>query len=465
MAQDNIAFVDQISDTANIRLSLSVAPWSVLKTGTDLPPPPFKRAVVSTLLTDGAKIPAAAYDNRVIVLHVQLDATSPSIAATQLQALNRELDRPYNVLRWQPEPAIPAVYFNTFRSPDWAPENIDHGINLYDFTISLVAEPFAYGTQEQSPSTITVNNDPAAGTNGKFFDISGVKGDVETPLMLKLGGGIANQQTVFALRRGGNVANVPHYYQAESVTLQTNTAVQANSSTYSGTGSNSVVTTFATNNDLTSLRVYTATHPNTASVDARGVYRVWARVNGTVNGDNFTLTLNHGRRIIPNAFKTFTINDINFPEMVDLGLVQIPEGFDPVNFGPTQSELSVAGIRMAFYVKRNSGSGNLIWDYIMLTPADDKFCLVNWGNTVVTSFILDGYNRCVYALNASGQMQDNGNSYYTGDIPVVSPGMTNRIFVIRDVSAAPTVSDLPSGTCTLDYYYWPRYLYVRPLTT
>lgn len=465
MAVDSIAFVDQISATATVRLSLSIAPWAVLFSGTDLQPPPFRRAIVSTLLTDGSIIPAAAYDNRVITLHLQLDATSPVLAATQLQLLNRELDRPYNILKWQPEPSLPPVFFKTFRSPDYAQAH-DHGINLYDFTVNIQAEPFAYGTQENSSSTVTVNSDPANGTNGKFFDITGVKGDVETPLMMKFGGGIGSHQTVFAMRRGGTPSAMGYFLQAEAMTQGTNTSTQANSGAYSGSGNNSSATTFGSNNDLSHVRLSTAVFPASAAVDVRGQYRVMARINGTVAGDTFALQLVHGQRPVTNTEKDVTLASVSVnPRMVDLGIIQIPEGFDPVNNGPTNSPLPVAGVKLQLFASRLSGSGNLIFDYLLFMPADDIFCLVNWGTTSVTTFMLDGYTRTVYALNGSNQVQDNGMCFYTGDIPRVAPNVTNRICLINDATPEPLVADLVSGTCTLDWFYWPRYLYVRPVAT
>jgi hypothetical protein len=464
MAIDSIAFVDSISATANIRLNLSAAPWSVLFNGTDLTPPPFRRAVVSTLLTDGSIIPAAAYDNRTITLHLQCDASSPGLAATQLQLLNRELDRPNNILKWQPEPSIPAVYFRTFRSPDYV-DNHDHGINLYDFVLSIQAEPFAYGLQENSTSTVTINNDPTAGSNGKYFEVTGVKGDVETPVMFKLGGGIANHQSVFAMRRGGTPSAAPFFLQAEAMTQGTNTSTQANSATYSGSGNNSSVTTFGSSNDLTHVRLL-STFPSSASVDVRGQYRVYLRAHASSGSNTFAFQLGHGQRPVTNTERDVTFASItNGPRMIDLGLVQMPEGFDPGGNGPSGVALPVAGVAIGVFASRLSGSGNLIYDYLLFMPADDRQCLVNWGATSVTQFVLDGYSRTVYALNSSGQIQDNGISYFTGDIPYFAPNVINRVCYINDVTPEPSLADLNSGTCTLDWFYWPRYLYVRPVTT
>lgn len=160
MAGEIIEFVDSINVSAGVNLSLTTLPWRVIFEGTSAPPPPLKRAVASTLLADGAFIPASAYDNRLITLQLLLASTSAATMATQAQMLARELDRETNILRWQPEPGIPAVYFRTYRSADFVTV-IDHGTNQQSFTVSIVAEPFALGEQVVV-SPIAVSNNPAS---------------------------------------------------------------------------------------------------------------------------------------------------------------------------------------------------------------------------------------------------------------------------------------------------------------
>jgi hypothetical protein len=463
MTADNIAFVDSISATAGVRLNLSSTTYAVLQAGTSLPPPPLRRVLVNTLLTDGSQIPNTAYDNRTITLHIQIRNASAAAASTALQNLHRELDRANNILRWQPDPNIPAVYFRTFRAPDYDPD-FDHGIGRYDITVAIPAEPFAFGLPVTS-GTITIQSDPAAGSNGKFFDITGVTGDVEAPLLITLGGGIANHQSVFAMRRRGTPSAAAFFVQAEALTQNTDTTTQANNANYSGSSNNFSATTFSGSNSLSVARLSTTLFPAAASVDVRGIYRVFARVNASSAGASFTAQLLHGQKPVSNLANNFTVASTSFPHMVDLGLVQMPEGFDPVSTGPSGAALSVAGIKLQLMAQRTGGSGSLLWDYLLFMPADELFCLVNWGASSVTSFVLDGYSRSVYGLNASGQVADVANAFFTGDIPAVIPGQTNRVCYINDASPTPSVSDAVSGNATLTYQYWPRYLYVRPVLT
>lgn len=464
MSLERVEFVDSISLTAVTRFSLVSNYVAVLHTGTSLPPPPLRRVVVNTLLSDGSMIPAAAYDNREITLHIQVDAPSAVLASGVIQTLNRELDRTTNILRWQPDPTLPPVFFKTFRAPDYT-QDIDHGTNLYDFIIVMQAEPFAYGPVENSPATVTINNDPANGTNGKFFEITGVKGDVETPMKFTLGGGIAYHQSVFGMRRKGTPSGAPLFLQCEAMTQGTDTTTQANSSTYSGSGNNYSSTTFSGSNSITATRLSTSGFPSSANVDVRGVYRVFVRVNASATGSTFQLRMIHGLRGVSQDSSQFTVSNTTMPLMVDMGLIQLPEGFDPVNNGPSGVALAVAGVAISLGATRISGTASLYTDYMLFVPADDKFCLVDWGQAIPTSYVLDGYSRAIYGLNGSGQITDIGVSKFTGDIPYVAPGVTNRFVYINDVSPAPTIADPPSGNCTLDWSYWPRYLYVRPLTT
>lgn len=472
MALDRIEFVDAVpagSSSPTVRLSLSGAPWSVLKDGTAVPPPVLQRAIRSTLLVDGESIPAAAFSNRVITLRLHLDSTSTTNAATQLQLLHRELNRPTNILRWQPEPSLPAVYFKTMRAPDYSPAH-DHGLNLYDLTVTIPAEPFALGPREDI-ATATISNDPIAGTNGKFWDITGVKGDVETPLLMKVtGSALSTRQTLFAVRRRGTPSAMPFYIQAESMTMGTDTTVTATPNTdYSGAGNNYVTTSYAT--PSSQIRLSTATFPASPSVDARGQYRVYARVDPQWSGvdvvSQFYLQLQHGVRGILNreSLPFGKSSAFSFPKMVDLGLVQIPEGYDPVQDGASGTEMSVLGIPLTLYSRRSTATGTNRLDYLLFVPADDRLCIIDWGNTTPTNFVVDGINRMIYGVNGSNQISDVNSIGFSGDYPVVSPGVTNRIVFVRDVKGFAGSNDTPAGTTDVTVSYWPRYLYVRPVTT
>jgi hypothetical protein len=465
VAGEVIEFVDSVSASATVRLSLTTAPWRVLFSGTRVPPPPLRRAVAQTLLQDGAHIPGSAYDNRLITLRLQHEATSATSGATAVQLLNRELDRETNILRWQPESAIPAVYFRTFRSPDYDPDT-DHGLDLWEMTVQLVAEPFALGL----PVTVTpiaVANDPAAGSNGKFFDVTSVQGDVETPLLLKVPGtSVTGKQSLVAVRRRGTPGSAPFLLQCESMTQSTDTATLANNAIYSGSGNNSSSVSFSTVTTSV-VRLSTATFPSSPSVDTRGLYRVFLRCWGANTGASFGIQLRHGVRAVTNTPETVVTQLVGgtYLTMADLGLVQLPEGFDPVTDGPTGIGLQVNGIPLSVLVRRISGSGAFIMDYLLFVPADDSLGIVKWGTSSPSAFVFNGISRSVYGLDASGRVADVASAGFVGGPPMVSPGVTNRVTYINDVSPQNTASDLVTASTTVSPFYWPRYLSVRPTST
>lgn len=457
-----IQFVDSISATATVRLSLSDGPWRVLFEGTNVSPPSLRRAISNTLLTDGSLIPAAAYDNREVVLRLQIKVAGALASALEVQRLRKELDRVTNILRWQPDAALAPVYFKTFRAPDTI-DAIDHGINVHSFSITIPAEPFSYGHKENISAAV-VSNDPNA-ANGRYFDVTGIKGDVETPLRLSItGSAVASRQPLFAVRRRGTVSAMPFLLQAESMTQGTDTSVAAptdatgGGASPSGAASNTSVTTFATNT-MTPARLSTTAFPSSPSVDVRGTYRVFARVRAP-SVSSWSIQLEHGIRAIRNTAKTATTSS-NVFSMVDLGLVQIPEGVDPSTDGPGGLPLSVVGIPMKIYAQRLTGTGNLVWDYFLTVPADDSFLIASFGSTSPTSYVVDGTSKSLYALDASGRIADIAQTGFVGlGWPAVSPGVTNRIVYINDTTPNPTTSDPVATTVTINGSYWPRYLAV-----
>jgi hypothetical protein len=178
----SLAFVDSISATATVRLDMSGTtrgPFN-LRDGTRFDPPPLKRSIPSSLLADGGVPTSASYDNRTCVLQLQPmsngDFMAPDAAAAQMQLLMRELDRPSNFLRYQAGTSAP-VFFRTYRS---GPDAVDFSPISKEVTVTLLAEPFAYGLEETQSGTAVLNNP----TTGMFLDITSPKGDVDTPLFL-----------------------------------------------------------------------------------------------------------------------------------------------------------------------------------------------------------------------------------------------------------------------------------------
>lgn len=469
----DLAFVDGISATAAVRLNLNVpAGWSALADGTNFDPPPLSRAIASTLLADGAVVTAAAYDNRTITLALEL-APAPTMdqAATLLQNLAREVDRPANFLRYQLGTTAP-VFFRTLRS---AISPITWDAVMRRATVVLLAEPFGYGIKE-TISTATPAANPATGMS---FDVTGVKGDVAAPLNMVVTAAdviaTGRRKSAIAVRRRGTPSAGPFVLQAESMTMSiADTTVQANNASFSGAGSNFVRTTFATSAAMSS-RVQAGPFPASASVDARGTYRVYVRVRQNTAADVIAMRLMWGGDATSNAVvnPTVTLPADTGPsaptlKYVDLGMIQIPHGYDVVeDFAGVAA--SARGLNLFVQAQRVSGSGSLDTDVLLFVPADDRLLLATWPETSgPTDFVVDSDRGNIYARGASGETYSTQPVDPEGGFPLVSPGVTNRIYFLRDVglgAAATGAGDTLTGTTTINANYFPRYMQVRPPTT
>jgi hypothetical protein len=468
----SLAFVDSISATATVRLDMSGTtrgPFN-LRDGTRFDPPPLKRSIPSSLLADGGVPTSASYDNRTCVLQLQPMSNgkfmAADAAAAQMQLLYRELDRPSNFLRYQAGTSAP-VFFRTYRS---GPDAVDFSPISKEVTVTLLAEPFAYGLEETQSGTAVLNNP----TTGMFLDITSPKGDVDTPLFLNLTGtlGVTGRLVSgLAMRRRGTPSATPFLLQAESMTQGTDTTTQANSASFSGAGNNSSRTTFATVPTSTT-RLSTAAFPGSASVDARGTSRVFLRYRKTVAGDTITVQLVWGNSTSAILNDVITLPGNTAIQYADLGLVQIPAGYDPVYDGLTGVEIPASGAYVSVSAKRGAGTGNLDMDCLLFMPADDRLELVKWpasaGGTDI--FVLEGGPRPgAYQTTSGGNLISNQPIEIAGGGLMLTPGRTNRLFFARDlgtgVAAAGTSDDLTAST-TITPFYYPRYLApVRPVLT
>jgi hypothetical protein len=469
-------FVDSISSTRSTRLNLHDGEIWAVQADTRFPLPRAQRARVSTLLTDGASYPATVYDDRTLELHLQLTADTADLAAAQLQALARELDRPSNILEYRLDGAAEPVFFRTQRIGLDAADLPAGRATLLDIAVSVPAAPFAYGLREDL-SLVTVSNDPAAGSNGLFFDVTGVKGDVATPLYMKIRDSDVSQlsgrkKSAMSVRRRGTPSSMPLVLQAESLVLGTDASLPGNDALMSGSGSNYVRVSFTTNATNVS-RITTSGFPTAAGgIDVRGTYRVFARVRHSVGTDTITLQLR------ATTTPTSIVNDATtLPagteiRWVDLGLLQLPIGADPVTDGPSGVEMGAAGVPLAFYAARTAGTGNLDIDVFVFMPADDKLAFITWqqAGTGATTYIVDGCEReQVYrVVTATGAVVSDASPVeLAGLLPYVSPGETNRVCFIQDVGSGSGVAggDAKTSVTQITPYYWPRYLYVRPPTS
>lgn len=477
---DVVQFVDRIDGAPTVRLDLNDdITWSLSYSGTDFSPPALKTAWANTLLADGEQLTASAYGNRTIRLSLDLKTASMDAGATQLQALWRELNRPTNFLKWQPQGITRPVFFRTMRSSDNRVTDYPGDGTLRTVQVEIVAEPFAIGVKQTLPDA-EVSHNPAAVTNGLYFDLSGVQGDVETPLLMQM-----SRQSVLssvgslrysyvAVRRRGTPSGAPFLLQCEAMDHpDSDTTNQANDPAMSGTGQNWARSTMA--GVLLFAKHMIINWPAVASVDVRGTYRVllryrctgstqvWLRWGSSALTGNRPWTDNPRVDLIPDGSLHY----------VDLGLASMPYGPDPVVDSYSGVELAVAHGAILIFAERLAASGVADWDHLLFVPADDRLAIINWqcddGGTdplapKPNAVTVDGTRDTIYWGNA-GQVWSRPPSQISGGLPMVSPGAVNRIYWIPSVGIGTTAGGAISGvtgSTTISPSYYPRYLSVAP---
>ena len=465
-----LRFVSTITASPGVRLDLNdTAQTWVATDETKFPPPPLKRSVTSSLLRDGGYVGASAYDNREITLVLTISSTlTYDAAAAQLQLLYRELDRPTNLLQYTPGTVTNPVFFRTFRS---SPDDVLFDPLLRQVRVTILAEPFALGIREDIGS-VTVNNAPTA-ANGMFINLTGIKGDVDTPLYIEY------QDSTSTLLRAGYALGVrtgasPYptlYTQAESFTTGfADTTVAAD---VSFSNSSKTRTTFAAFPSMTS-RIYSnfPAVADPAGAENWGAFRVFARVAKTVSGDTITMCAQGGTGALNAAV---TLKNQTTPQMVDLGVLDSTAGLPEAGGYEATSWRIEDQTVITIYAQRAAGSASLDIDYIVYVPADETYC--QWKTfpfgVQSTSFlgVVDGPNDAIYAATVltggTPGRSAGASTSVTGRLPRVLPG-SNRLVIVEtsrnDTSGVAMSHSLPTAA-NFVCRYWPRYVTVRPLAT
>lgn len=436
-----------------------------------LGPTPFEKGYASSPLRHGKRPTRSTAANQTLEIPLELNKSTPALAAQAIEDLCRQLAVD-NILKIQMDGGTP-VFYRTFGDADFAAAVRSVLIQDTTITLSIEAEPFAYGPRV-SAGTFTVSNNPANGTNPCRFDVTGVLGDVPTPLLLVATttgasgapSGLVSKWSHFATRRRGTPGNYANELQAEAMTQGTNATVTADA-TMSG-GSKSRIS-FGT--ATLQLRLSDTFPGNgTPTVEARGEYRVYARVAKTVAGDPVTLQLGYGASSAAPVFNdAVTLPSAAGPFLVDLGKVPVPAWSDPNKHGfsgvVTKTLLAFVGL----YASRASGTTNLDVDFLYFMPADEPTTLIARFPSTDTTYAIDGTTDeggAVYAmpatldevLSTAAPCQIVGG----GGFPELIPGATNRIHFLRHIDPAGTV-DAVTDTTTFAAYYWPRWReFTRP---
>lgn len=462
---------DMASSSPTVRLDLNSAGIRVLL-GWKLGPTLFEKGYADSPLLHGKRPTRASGINQILEIPVEINKDTPALGAQAVEDLVRQLAVD-NILKVQLDGHPNPVFYRTYGNADFALAVRTVLIQDATATLTIEARPFAYGPRV-SLGTFTVSNDPAAVTNPCRFDITGVLGDVPTPLLLVststgssgAPSGLVNKWVHIATRRRGTPSNYSNVIQAEDMTNGTDASDVVDAAFSNG---NKVRISFGTNTSITPVRISDTFPGNgTSTVEARGEYRVYGRMAMTTGTDTITVKLGYGASSSAPVFNDAKVLPaVTNAVWVDLGLVPVPTGPDPVTSGfsgvATKAVLPFVGL----YASR-TGSGNLDVDCLLFVPADDQTLICKFPTTD-TTYAIDGTTDAggsVYGfttaldevISTSTPPQITGG----GGFPELIPGQTNRIHFLRNVDPTGT-ADALTNTTTLAAYCWPRWReFTRP---
>lgn len=460
-----LRFVDSIQASPTVRLNLNDLSVWAMGAETNFGIPPLRRSTSGSLMQNGDYVGGSSYGNREINLVLEL-LSSGDTAATQLQALQRQLDLPNNLLQYTPGGVTNTVFFRTFRT---SPENVRWDISRKTVRVTLLAEPFALGIREDI-AAVTVRNDPTL-TNGLFMDITGIKGDVETPLFFEYTRGATYFQRGLAVgvRPKGTASAYPTIFrQAESLTMGTNTTSGADAAM---SGGNRARCTFGTATMQTRVSGKFPQSTEPAGAECIGQYRVFVRVAKTVGGDVINMrvgtSLDSATKVVYERSTPLPVAASTSPILVDLGIISVGDVFPTSPGYDTTAYRAETLPTLLIEAERTSGSGSLDIDYVCLVPADyryGKWAIVSTTTDASARAVVDGVNEVTYAGKAltgstPGVFAETSTAGLTGGYPCVMPGDNRLVIVDPDYS-----NDL-SATNSVTLRYWPKYLLVRPVAT
>lgn len=354
--------------------------------------------------------------------------------------------------------------------------DLDRTKNTWGWQISLPAEPFAYGARV-TLGPVTINNNPAAGTNPCSYVFPAIKGDAPAPLTAQIYPGAETcSNALLGVAPLPSSWAGPYVWQSSAFGPGVDTsATETTDSTFSASNYRSI--SFSTSQALV---------PRLSGVvpamPPRGRYRLLARVARSDTSSAFT---------VQGAIKQQTggtvagsIQTVSGPStaatwatLVDLGSFAFPAGGDLPTL-PTLSGSSVPA-ELEFRAGRTSGTGSLRVDYFLLIPemvngeAARNLRIDNsangfWGSPW-DSLVVDGDSDRTAWLYISSEAFFAAPAL-SGGFPVVTPGFTNVLHFIPHIDPTAIVNgglggtlnnaDSISATTQVTLSYHPRWLFI-----
>lgn len=460
------AFVDSIDASPTVLLDLDdQAPLSVIE-GVKTAPPTRRVSSYGSSARDGDVLAQDSYNDRTITIPLsfkQLSSAEDQVAT--IQALGRLLDGP-QWLMWQHEGMTVPVFYRTRYGDTDIDDSIMDAKPQRDVTLTIVAEPFAYGLPESG--TATIANDPTAATNPMSYVFPAVKGDVATPLVLSIPASAGSSQPVFVSTATPSAIGAPFYADTASTGLspgQTGWTLSdvTDSAWIGGSKRRGVKTTGSNVQDVIDSQLIAV---------PVGDYRVFARGHATVDT---SVIFNYPDEnppiptgLIPGGGPTATWFDFGIARLP----TDAPQTADPFGLAPSDFTTSVSA---SFDMVASAGTVDL--DGLLFIPVGldaagcSKFIRTYIFSSGAATLTIDGVNEAARLVSTSGPpfqtLAGTAPAVDGAGFPEVVPGYSNQLALIRNTYTpfGGGGNDSKTATTVVTWKYYPRYLYVRPATT
>jgi hypothetical protein len=469
MPADLLKFVDQIGTSPTTRLDINDQASTATSWHTDIEwtPGRLERAMSENAMSDGGVVSSSRKGFGTLRCTTRLRAANSDTLATQFQLLTRELDRADNWIQFQQTGATKPVFFKTYRSDIAEIRVVKVQAGMLELSYEILTDPHMLGNME-TISIGTVNNDPAHATNGCYFDVTGVIGDVPAPCLI-VDTVASTSSGIYGVRQHGTPSDGVFFYQAESATLMGGVNPGGGPDVaMSGTGTNN----FRRSNAADHGCVWDITGTDAQRLARAGAYRLLAVTRTT--STNWKGSAYYHKEFDRDGVDTRTANDVQVAAgrtVTDLGIVDLGETFRAGQVGSSTPPQSVTiGVEFT----RASGADTMDFDYIQLVPCDETSAWWQIGRDADTTSYdqaFDSANEAIYRIETAGTLPTgttnkgtNGN--LSGGFINLVPNQTNRVIWVR-------FGDLDTGdrtivkadTSSLTVYYWPRYTFIRPSAT
>ncbi|GAA1909418.1 hypothetical protein GCM10009737_08360 [Nocardioides lentus] len=444
----------------------------------------------------------AVYGTRELAFTLAVEGPR-TLAVAKQSELAREILRRRNWLLFQLDADTAPVWFHTYRSQpgelSFSEVYVDDptGTDLWQITVSVDAEPFAFG-ERRTEQPIIVGNDPATG--GCRVLLPPVHGDAPAPARVSVrafgvdGAGVSGMGGSRWLL--GTVAHTDETAWTPRGPIMllpggdrfaaTSDGARVTGSRYAG---GSGITWPAPGAEPAGDADLWRALTSPAVTLPVGQWRVLARVVREAAGTTGTV---RARLAVPGSTRysdtdTVAITPVatrgaDFATWTDLGVVSLPAGLDPLDGGDAVADLpDTIPVTVVVGGSRTGGSSRLTVDALMLCPVDgpgvaDSVGSVTGVSTLVTVFadagpgdegatVWDSDDETAWRTGPAGFL-DGVPGPHLGGFPHLHPGVDNTLVVLQQVVDGPPghnwvlATDRLTASTEVTVSYHPRWLWI-----